>query len=79
MTIFVCAYLHAYDSKSLVGDSGYPSKGGRDKPSFYDVSGDEAQCPMRSLVKYVEDNSLKADTVLCAGDLCDGASPTGLK
>lgn len=79
MTIFVCADLHAYDSKSLVADPGSPSKGGRDKPSFYDVSGDEAQCPMRSLVKYVEDNSLKADTILCAGDLCDGASPTGLK
>lgn len=70
MKIFVLSDLHAFYPENL------PT--GSVTPSFLDLSqtGDaESNNPLRSLQRFVEAKGIKADVLICCGDLADRANP----
>lgn len=72
MKIAVVSDLHAYNSKKWKKD---------DSPSHYDIAnpGPGDQCPMVSLHEFIRKNSLKADALLCPGDVTNQACSDSLQ
>jgi len=69
ISVAVLSDLHAYES---VDD---PDK----RPSFYCLSDDINDTPVGALFNLIQKDGLRADIVLCPGDLGDKASPAGIK
>jgi predicted MPP superfamily phosphohydrolase len=74
LKVFVISDLHAFDAKK----GKYKTD---DTPSFLDISQPDivSRNPLLSLNKFVKENSLKADLMICCGDMGDKAYPAALK
>lgn len=74
LRLAVLSDLHAYDPAQL--------EAGRERPSFATVSdatGDTSLNPFYALNRLIDSQELKADLLLCPGDLGDKAAPSAIK
>ncbi len=69
--VLICSDFHAYDSNAARSSPEQP-------PSIYNISGPDTECPVRKFVRFLSANSIKADLLICPGDLADKACPNGL-
>ena len=67
LTVAVVSDLHAYEA----GDD--------KKPSFYCIHDDINDTPVGGLFRLIDDESLRADVLLCGGDLGDKANPAAIR
>lgn len=72
LTVAVVSDLHAYERHDDVRSDEY-------KPSFYCIQDDPTGTPIGMLDKLITNETLRADVLLCGGDLGDQAHPSAIR